>query len=145
MDVTVTDPIKMPDNYGGYMLYKVNTTTNHPHFSFGNFSVMRRFSDLEWLHNQLSKLCPGCIIPALPEKQVMGKFEEEFIHGRRRAMEKFINRVTKHADLSNARVIVPFLSADDSLLSQTKAELVKEKEAKSSGINVFVMFKKYIK
>ena len=136
MDVTVTDPVKMPDNYGGYMLYKVNTTTNHPHFSFGNFSVMRRFSDLEWLHNQLSNLCPGCIIPALPDKAILGKFEPEFVESRRRAMEKFINRVTKHADLSNARVIVPFLSADDALLTQTKNELAKEKEKSSPG-NIF--------
>ena len=123
----------MPDNYGGYMLYKVNTTTNHPHFSFGNFSVMRRFSDLEWLHIQLSTLCPGCIIPALPDKQALGRFELEFVESRRRGMERFLNRVTKHADLSNARVIVPFLSADDSLLAQTKNELAKEKEKSTPG------------
>ena len=91
-------------------------------------------SDFTWLHDQLSELHPGSIIPALPDKQALGRFEPEFIESRRRAMEKFLNRVTKHPDLINSKVLVPFLSADDATLTHAKEERKSEKSKSTKSV-----------
>eukprot|EP00602_Paraphysomonas_sp_CaronLab_P003556 CAMPEP_0185028212 /NCGR_PEP_ID=MMETSP1103-20130426/13844_1 /TAXON_ID=36769 /ORGANISM="Paraphysomonas bandaiensis, Strain Caron Lab Isolate" /LENGTH=449 /DNA_ID=CAMNT_0027562561 /DNA_START=1 /DNA_END=1350 /DNA_ORIENTATION=+ len=130
--VTITDPLKQSDSFGSYMIYKVNTTTNHSKFQFSEFSVLRRFSDFVWLHDQLNFSYPGAIVPPLPEKQAVGRFSTEFVECRRRALEKFMSRVTKHTTLKDAECLQAFLQADDVAFSQSKEEFRLERE-KVSG------------
>lgn len=114
--------------------YKVNTNTNHSNFAYGEFSVLRRFSDFVWLHDQLCFFHPGCIVPPLPEKQTIGRFTPEFIDARRRSLEKFMSRVTRHKELMNANVLITFLQADDAGLNAAKEKNKQEKEKNSPGM-----------
>ena len=112
--------------------YKVNTTTNHPELPFPEFSVLRRFNDFVWLHDQLNFSHPGAIVPPLPEKQTVGRFTPEFVECRRRALEKFMARITKHTVLKNSRCLNAFLQTDDSQFLQAKEQFRLERE-KAAG------------
>lgn len=89
----VKDPLKHGENVNAYVTYTISATTNLPFFANGVFSVIRRYSDFEWLHNRLVFEFPGCIIPPLPEKNALGRFGPEFVEQRRRYLEKFLNSI----------------------------------------------------
>lgn len=133
LKVSITDPQKQNDNYGGYMTYRVVTQTNHPAFSNSEYSVVRRFNDFSWLHDQLGYFNPGCIIPPLPDKQTVGRFSPEFVESRRRALEKFIIKCANHADICNTPCFQQFLKVDPVELEQIKTSYQKEKEKNSKG------------
>jgi len=117
-----------------YCSYKINTSTNLPGFDFGEFSVVRRFNDFVWLCDQLAVACPGAVIPALPDKQVMGKFTPDFVESRRRALERFITRVASHPQLVYASAFVSFLQADDNMLTCAKNEAKDKKKSSTNPI-----------
>lgn len=132
--VRVTDPVKTNDTFGSHIVYRVETSTNSSDFSSQECSCSRRYSDFEWLHDQLSYLFPGSIIPPLPEKQTVGRFTPEFIEGRRRGIEKFMKRVTNHSVFKTSSCLVSFLEADDAGFTQCKAQYKQERAAASGSV-----------
>ena len=92
------------------------------------FSVVRRFNDFVWLNEQLAISCPGAVVPALPEKQVLGKFTPDFVEARRRALERFITRVASHPQLVYSPQFVSFLQADDQTLASVKTDCKNDKK-----------------
>jgi hypothetical protein len=72
-----------------------------------------------WLTTELTRNYPGIIIPAIPEKQAVGRVSPEFVETRRRALEKFLHRVAEHQELSASSAFVIFLQADDAKLKQS--------------------------
>lgn len=112
----------------------MNTSTNRPDFSYGQFSVLRRYSDFCWLHDQLCFLHPGVIVPPPPEKQAVGRFSADFIESRRRSLEKFMSRVLGHASLNQSEVIVTFLEADDAGLAAAMNKGKVEKSQKAPSV-----------
>jgi len=55
-------------------------------------------------------------VPAVPEKQVLGKFSSDFVESRRRALERFLMRIAAHPELGSNENFVLFLQADDGAL-----------------------------
>jgi len=53
------------------------------------------------------------VLPPLPEKQYSGRFNEEFIERRRRALERFINRLARHPVIRYSDLLTHFLSCED--------------------------------
>lgn len=78
--------------------------------------MVRRYSEFTWLAQQLSRSCPGAIVPAIPEKQIMGKFSSDFVESRRRALERFLTRISNHHELGKNENFVHFLQADEAAL-----------------------------
>lgn len=115
LNITVSDPIKRTDGVGmmSYTTYKVNTMTNRGDMRGGPFSVIRRFNDFKGLHGSLAEEFPGAIIPPLPEKSLIGRFEEQFVESRRRNLERFLQRVALHAELKGSARLVDFLTQED--------------------------------
>ena len=99
--------------YHYFYSYKVNTSTNRPSFSYGQFSVVRRYSDFEWLLDQLGNSYPGIIIPPVPEKQAVGRFSPDFVEQRRRGLERFIARICVHPQLVESHHFITFLTGDN--------------------------------
>lgn len=122
LTITVSDPKKESEGINAYISYKVNTQTNLPEYSYGQFSVIRRYSDFVWLSDQLGRDVPGSIVPPLPEKAVVGRFSAEFVESRRRLLEKFLSRLAVHDELCESKYFKLFLQADDAGLSGAKAE-----------------------
>ena len=109
--------------------YKINTATTRTEFEQRESAVIRRYSDFVWLIGELTRLYPGIIIPAIPDKQSVGRFSPEFVEARRRSLEKFLHRVADHGELSNAQAFIVFLQADDARL-KAAMDLTKASKAK---------------
>lgn len=76
-------------------------------------TVERRYSQFEWLYERLVNKFGAIILPPLPEKQYSGRFSEEFIERRRRALERFLNRLVRHPVLRYSDLLTHFLSCNE--------------------------------
>ena len=74
LEITVSDPEKVGDGMGAYIVYYITTKTTMPVFKSPETSVRRRFSDFLRLHNKMAEthLPKGRIVPPAPEKSVKG-------------------------------------------------------------------------
>ncbi|CAM9539380.1 unnamed protein product [Ascophyllum nodosum] len=125
MKITVCDPVKQDQGINAYITYKVNTHTDRQDllrqdFTYGTCVVIRRFKDFVWLSQRLAEEFPGIVMPALPVKMVVGKFDQTFVEKRRKELEVFLNRVAAHKELSSSQYFKTFLQADDAGLADTK-------------------------
>jgi len=75
--------------------------------------VERRFKHFAWLHSRLTEQFPCVIIPPIPEKQVQGRFDGDFIENRRQKLERFLNRVARHPVMGSSSVFRHFLTVGD--------------------------------
>ncbi|XP_045326039.1 sorting nexin-30 isoform X2 [Leopardus geoffroyi] len=86
-------------------------------FDLPEYSVRRRYQDFDWLRNKLEESQPTHLIPPLPEKfvvkGVVDRFSEEFVETRRKALDKFLKRITDHPVLSFNEHFNVFLTAKD--------------------------------
>ena len=122
LTITVSDPKKECEGMNSYVSYKVNTATNREEFSYGQFGVIRRYSDFAWLSDRLARDVPGAIVPPLPDKAVVGRFGADFVESRRRQLERFLQQTAEHEELSKSHYFQTFLQADDAGLLNAKAE-----------------------
>jgi sorting nexin-1/2 len=76
------------------------------------FEVKRRYKDFLWLYNQMHANNPGVIVPPPPEKQTMGRFESNFVEGRRAALEKMLNKIAAHPTLQQDGDLKLFLESE---------------------------------
>uniref|UniRef100_A0A7S2WCE5 PX domain-containing protein n=1 Tax=Mucochytrium quahogii TaxID=96639 RepID=A0A7S2WCE5_9STRA len=124
MEITVSDPVKHSEGMNAYVTYKVTTKTDLERFDSSHFYVHRRYSDFVWLQEQLAEAYPGLIIPPLPEKQVMRRFNEPFLSQRQRALEKFLSRIASHELLRDNMYVKAFLEVEN--LEATKGSVAKQ-------------------
>ncbi|KAJ2784466.1 Vacuolar protein sorting-associated protein vps5 [Coemansia javaensis] len=113
MHIQVTDPVKVSDSLKPYIAYRVRTQTSAPMFREGDMTVRRRYRDFDWLVQELVARHPGVVVPAIPEKQSMGRFEDEFVEARRAGLESCLARIARHPVLWNDDVFRMFLAVDD--------------------------------
>ncbi|KAK9462803.1 Vps5 C terminal like-domain-containing protein [Lipomyces oligophaga] len=111
-EIQVGDPIKVGELTSAHTVFNVRTRTTSNSYRFPDFTVTRRYRDFRWLYHQLSNNNPGIIIPAPPEKQSMGRFDESFVEGRRAALEKMLTKITEHPVLQNDPDLRLFLESD---------------------------------
>ena len=78
-------------------------------------TVERRFNQFDWLYQQLIRKFGMLIIPALPEKRHSGRFLPEFVEKRRRALQRFLNRLARHPVIRYADIFIHFLSCADEM------------------------------
>lgn len=81
--VTVSSP-KMESKFKGikkFIAYVVQA-------SFSNEPVSRRYKNFDWLHGRLSEKYSLIPIPPLPDKQISGRYEEQFIEHRRAQLQR---------------------------------------------------------
>ena len=76
-------------------------------------AVLRRYSDFLWLYEKLQTERSGAIVPPLPEKQPVGRFNPKFVEHRRRDLERFLRRAAVHPELQGCASLDAFLQADD--------------------------------
>ncbi|XP_076824492.1 sorting nexin-12-like [Clavelina lepadiformis] len=100
-----------------YTDYEIKMKTNLPVFKMKESVVRRRYSDFEWLMNELER-DSKIVVPALPGKALKmqlpfrndeGLFSESFIEERRKGLEVFINKVAGHPLAQNEKCLHMFL------------------------------------
>jgi len=103
--VQISNPTKKSEGYGrSYIAYTVTSTHDGK-----KVDVFRRYSDFVWLRQALEKNFPGCIVPPLPEKAVIGRFQGEFVSQRMRGLERFTTRVMNHDRMKKDPTVIRFL------------------------------------
>jgi len=75
--------------------------------------VSRRYKHFEWLQQRLMEKYPFVVVPVLPDKQVQGRFEAEFIQQRKKKLERFLGRIVAHPILRNSVIFHHFLTTSD--------------------------------
>lgn len=86
-----------------YMAYQLTP-------SFNNIVVSRRYKHFDWLHGRLENKFITIPIPALPAKQISGRFEEEFIEHRKIQLQNWVNRICRHPVISQCDVWKHFIT-----------------------------------
>merc|ERR1712098_495637 len=81
--------------------------------SFNNIQVSRRYKHFDWLHERLNSKFNFIPVPPLPDKQIQGRYEDEFIEHRMNQLQSFVNRMCRHPVLSKSEVWSHFLSCTD--------------------------------
>ncbi|XP_062267006.1 sorting nexin-9b isoform X3 [Platichthys flesus] len=109
LDCVVADPKKGSKLYGlkSYIEYQVTASTT-------NRTVNHRYKHFDWLYERLlDKFGSAIPIPSLPDKQVTGRFEEEFIKMRMERLQGWMTRMCRHPILSSSDVFQLFLTYKD--------------------------------
>lgn len=81
--------------------------------SFNNIVVSRRYKHFDWLHGRLVEKFCLIPIPPLPDKQISGRYEEQFVEHRRVQLQEFVDWVCQHPVLSRSEVFMHFLTCTD--------------------------------
>ncbi|KAF8251667.1 Vps5-domain-containing protein [Wilcoxina mikolae CBS 423.85] len=111
-EVHVGDPHKVGDLTTAHTVYNVRTKTTSKAFRVPEFSVARRYSDFLWLYKVLNSNNPGVVVPPPPEKQAVGRFDENFVETRRAALERMLNRICQHPILLQDGDLKLFLESE---------------------------------
>lgn len=61
-------------------------------------------------------------MPPLPDKNAMNRTSPEFVESRRRALDRYLNRVVSHPELCNSPLLIIFLQAEEVALNRAKDE-----------------------
>lgn len=75
--------------------------------------VSRRYKHFDWLHDRLQDKFTTIPIPSLPDKQISGRYQEEFIENRRIQLQSWVNRICRHPVLSQSTVWKHFITCKD--------------------------------
>ncbi|KAG8923691.1 Vacuolar protein sorting-associated protein 5, partial [Tulasnella sp. 418] len=110
--ITVGDPQKVGDPISAHIVYTVTTRTTSPRFAKSSFSVLRRYSDFLWLYDMLGHNNPGVIIPPVPEKNAINRFDNTFVQSRRLGLSKCVQKIANHPVLSMDDDFKMFLESD---------------------------------
>jgi len=86
--------------------------------SSGPFEVQRRYNEFLMLNKALNESWPGCYIPAIPEKQMIGDKDEGFIEERRQLLERFIIECAKYPFIIESREYQIFAHRDGEVQDQ---------------------------
>ncbi|CAH0560122.1 unnamed protein product [Brassicogethes aeneus] len=106
--VQVTSP-KKATKMGGLKSFIAYSLTP----SFSNIEVSRRYKHFDWLHDRMCDKFNIVAVPPLPDKQISGRYEEQFIEHRRVQLQEFVNYVCRHPVLSQCEVWYHFLTCTD--------------------------------
>lgn len=103
--------------------------------SLNNIQVSRRYKHFDWLHERLTEKFCIVPIPPLPDKQISGRYEEQFIERRRLQLQSFVQRVCDHPVLSRSDVWMHFLTCTDAKRWKTGKRKAEKDEV--IGANIF--------
>ena len=68
LSVMVENPSQQGEGMSAYMAYTVTTISQRPEFGLGKTSVLRRYSDFDWLREVLVQEQEGQIVPVPQHK-----------------------------------------------------------------------------
>lgn len=81
--------------------------------SFNNIQVSRRYKHFDWLHERLEAKFTPIPIPPLPDKQVSGRYQKEFVEHRRLQLQMWVDRICRHPVLCQSDVWNHFITCTD--------------------------------
>lgn len=130
INIQVCDPKKIGDGIQAYTSYTVSSSDSQ-----GTCSVVcRRYRDFLWLFRELQKSYLGCIVPPIPKKKLLGKFNPRLVEERRRRLQNFLQGIAQHEILQESSAFRDFrMLPDADFRMMTKTRLKSKNESNSSG------------
>jgi sorting nexin-1/2 len=101
-----------------HIVYTISTQYPNEQISV----VARRFSDFQWLQEILEEEHLDILIPPIPEKDALYRFDNSVLAHRKREFNKFLDRVVTHPILSKSKHVDTFLNAKDEDLTKSQAK-----------------------
>jgi len=92
----------------------------------GVVTVARRYSDFVWLRRVLTEEFPALWVPPLPPKKMMGRFDKDFVEGRRLDLQRFLDRIDAIDAFGDSEAFLAFLSSPESTFKNATADVEKE-------------------
>jgi sorting nexin-1/2 len=114
----VSKPEKVGEGMNAYVTYKISTKD----LDGNTVTVVRRYSDFDWIHDVLKSEYRHVIIPPLPEKAIFDRFSPEFVEYRRKELERFLKRTLAHPELKHSPSLRTFLTASESAIDAERAK-----------------------
>ncbi|KAF4796227.1 sorting nexin 18 [Turdus rufiventris] len=132
-ECSIKDPTKQTKFKGmkSYIAYKLVS-------SHTGQQVHRLYKHFDWLYGCLAEKFPVISMPHLPEKQVTGCFEEDFISKRRKGLACWMDHMCSHPMLAQCDAFQHFLtspSMDEKTWKQGKRKAEKDEMV---GANFFL-------
>jgi hypothetical protein len=129
--ILVKDPVKVGGGVTPFVLYRVASKLEGEGIEV---TVDRRYSDFAWLLERLRYEHRGCIVPPLPPKSLTN-MDDGFVESRRRGLQRFLNRVSTHPQLSASVHFNLFLTASDASLAEVRNKSLEKLSAAVEGVN----------
>ncbi|XP_023182111.1 sorting nexin-7 isoform X2 [Xiphophorus maculatus] len=158
--VTVDNPESHISAIETFITYRVVTRTTRSEFDSSEYEVRRRYQDFLWLKSRLEENYPTLIVHPLPEKFVMKsmveRFNDDFIETRRKALHRFLNRITEHPILSCSHHFKVFLTDEElaphrklgpgflSRMSETMRAMANSVRGLRSKLEEFAIMQEYV-
>ncbi|PRT52717.1 Vacuolar protein sorting-associated protein 5 [Wickerhamiella sorbophila] len=134
--IHVGDPSRVGDLASAHTEYTVSTTTDYAKYP-PDSAVQRRYRDFRWLYRALRHNHPGVIVPPPPDKQVVGRFNDEFIENRRLALEQMLRHIVRHPHLYADDDLEAFLTHSD-FSEYLKTRIITEDEIEAVASSGFM-------
>lgn len=113
-----------------YISYDVTPSTS-------NVVVRRRYKHFDWLMQRLEEKFLVTPLPPLPEKQIAGRFQEDFVEHRRNLLQLWVNYITRHPVLSQCDVWWHFITCKTDDMKGWKLGKRKAEKDELVGANFF--------
>lgn len=113
-----------------YISYDVTPSTS-------SIGVRRRYKHFDWLMQRLEEKFIVTPIPPLPEKQIAGRFQEDFVEHRRNLLQLWVNYITRHPILSHCDVWWHFMTCSTDDMKGWKFGKRKAEKDELVGANFF--------
>ena len=88
--VSVSNPIEKKSTISSYTVYTIKGTDKT-----GSFEHEHRYSDFDHIRSALVHRWPGCFVPPLPPKKLVGNTESIFIEERCLGLDIFMKNVAR--------------------------------------------------
>lgn len=105
--------------------------------STSNKVVRRRYKHFDWLMQRLEEKFIVTPLPPLPEKQIAGRFQEDFVEHRRNLLQLWVNYITRHPVLSKCDVWWHFMNCSTDDMKGWKLGKRKAEKDELVGANFF--------
>lgn len=113
-----------------YISYDITPSTS-------NIVVRRRYKHFDWLLQRLEDKFIVTPMPPLPEKQIAGRFQEDFVEHRRNLLQLWVNYITRHPILSQCDVWWHFMTCSTDDMKGWKLGKRKAERDELVGANFF--------
>lgn len=88
--MAVSDPVEKKSTISSFTVYSVKGTDKG-----GPFEHEKRYSDFDHIRNALVHRWPGCFVPPLPPKKIVGNTESIFIEERCLGLDVFMKNMAR--------------------------------------------------
>jgi hypothetical protein len=105
----IKEGVRVGQGLSGYIEYPIFTQTSNKIYRNYQFTTIRRYSDFLYLYNQLTNKYPGLIIPPIPVKSTIQKFQPEFIENRKVCLQMFLDCLNSHKVFGGCMITQGFL------------------------------------